>query len=207
VRDDIFRLKADYYTMDIDNYITACAFPGGGGSVYFCNARGISTVQGVELQSMYDAGFFFAGASYTYTQTDLPSQQAGFGAPNYVPEHVAIGSAGIRVLDRKLMLGGRVSYFTETDVGTINSTPGPGQPPPYASRYMPGYTLVDFFSNYTFSQNLDFGFNVTNLFDEDYTPGQSTTFSYNGQCYGSNSAGCNTTGMGRTLYVTARARF
>jgi len=203
--DDTFHLKADYYTMDVDNYITAC--PAGGGTVYFCNAEGQSTVQGVELQSMYDAGVVFAGASYTYTQTDLPSQTAGFGAPNYVPEHVAIGSIGARLLDRKLTIGTRVSYFSETDVGAINSTPGPGQPPPYASRYMPAYTLVDLFSNYKFDNGLDLGLNVSNLLDEDYTPAQSTTFSYAGQCFGSNSPGCNTTGMGRTVYLTARAQF
>ncbi len=206
VRDDIFRLKADYFTMGIENYITACPAPGG--AVYFCNAAGESTVQGVELQSMYDAGYVFAGASYTYTHTDLPSQTAGFGAPNYVPEHTAIGSLGVRLLARKLTLGGRVSYFSETDVGAVNSTPGPGQPPPYASRFMPGYTVVDFFSNYTFSENLDVGLNVNNLFDEDYTPALSTTFtSPSGQCFGSNSPGCNTTGIGRTVYLTAKARF
>jgi hemoglobin/transferrin/lactoferrin receptor protein len=204
-RGDTFRLKADYYTMDVEDYITACA--GAGGTVSFCNTAGTTNVQGVELQSMYDAGIVFAGASYTYTNPDLPAQTAGFGAPNYIPEHTAVGSLGVRLIDRKLTLGTRVSYFSETDVGLIN-TISQGQPAPYASRYMPGYTVVDLFSNYKVSQNLDLGLNVTNLFDEDYTPAPSTTFtSPAGQCFGSNAPGCNTTGMGRTFYVTARSQF
>ena len=72
---------------------------------------------------------------------------------------------------------------------------------------MPAYTLVDLFSNYKFDNGLDLGLNVSNLLDEDYTPAQSTTFSYAVQCFGSNSPGCNTTGMGRTVYLTARAQF
>ncbi|MDP1910076.1 MAG: TonB-dependent receptor, partial [Hyphomicrobium sp.] len=69
VHNDTFHFKADYYTMDVENYIAACS---SGGSRYFCNTPGTSNVQGVELQSMYDAGMVFAGASYTYTHTDLP---------------------------------------------------------------------------------------------------------------------------------------
>ena len=44
----------------------------------------------------------------------------------------------------------------------------------------PAYTLVDLFSNYKFDNGLDLGLNVSNLLDEDYTPAQSTTFSYAG---------------------------
>ena len=105
--DDRFRLKADYFTMDVENYITGC--PDGGGTLYFCNAEGQSTVQAWSGTAA-DAGFVFAGACYTYTQTDLPSQTAGFGAQNFLPEHVAIGSVGFRLLDGKLTSGTRVSY-------------------------------------------------------------------------------------------------
>lgn len=200
---DSFRMKADYYHMDVNNYIASCStpFPVGRGTNYFCNTPGNSTVQGVELQGMYDAGYFFAGLSYTYTHTDLPSQTDGFGAHSFVPEHTVVTSAGVRLLDRRVTLGGRVSYFSESDVGDINVGGF------YASRYMPGYTLVDFFSTYKVTENFELGFNIDNVFNEDYTPALTTAFFDGPNCYGSNIPGCNATGMGRTFYLTAKAQF
>jgi hemoglobin/transferrin/lactoferrin receptor protein len=202
---DSFRMKVDYYHMDVDNYIAACStpLPVGRGTQYFCNTPGNSTVQGVELQSMYDAGYFFAGLSYTYTHTDLPSQTDGFGAHSFVPEHTVVTSAGVRLLDRRVTLGGRVSYFSESDVGEINVGPNGF----YVSRYMPGYTLVDFFSTYKVTENFELGFNIDNVFNEDYTPALTTAFFDGPNCYGSNIPGCNDTGMGRTFYLTAKAQF
>jgi hemoglobin/transferrin/lactoferrin receptor protein len=212
---DSFRLKADYYTMDVENYIVACGVayiaptgPGAGRPAtanYFCNAPGTSTVQGVELQSMYDTGFAFSGLSYTYTKTDLPSQTDGFGAHSYLPEHTLVGTVGVRLLNEKLTLGTRVSYFSESYVGQINVGPQAF----YAAPYMPAYTVVDLFSSYKFDDGLTASINVDNLFDESYTPALSTTQGFPGTptCFGSNSPGCNTTGMGRTVYFTARAQF
>lgn len=195
---DSFRLKADYYRMNVEDYIAACSL---GGAMYFCNVPGNSTVQGVELQGMYDAGYVFAGLSYTYTNTDLPSQTDGLGAHSYLPEHTVVASGGVRLLDRKLTLGGRVSYFSESDVGAVNVGGF------YASQFMPAYTLVDFFSSYKVTENLEVGFNVNNLFDEEYT-GALTTPVFDGRnCYGSNLPGCNAIGMGRTYFLTAKAQF
>jgi hemoglobin/transferrin/lactoferrin receptor protein len=209
---DSFRLKADYYTMDVENYIVACGVPFVTGTAasprnasanYFCNARGISTVQGVELQSMYDTGFAFSGLSYTYTKTDLPSQTDGFGAHSFLPEHTLVGTVGVRLLDEKLTLGTRVSYFSESYVGQVNVGAF------YTAPYMPAYTVVDLFSSYKFNEGLTTSINVDNLFDESYTPALSTTQGFPGSptCFGSNAPGCNTTGMGRTVYFTARAQF
>ena len=50
-------MKAAYFDMDVENYITACSVPGTRArSSFFCNAPGTSQVQGVELEGMYDAG-------------------------------------------------------------------------------------------------------------------------------------------------------
>ena len=80
---DSFRLKADYYHMDVADYVAACFTDMG--AAYFCNAPGNSQVQGVDLQGMYDAGYAFAGPSYTFTHTDLPPQTDGFGAHSALP--------------------------------------------------------------------------------------------------------------------------
>ena len=205
---DSFRLKANYYRMEIDNYVTGCLVPvpRAAPMTYFCNAPGISVVQGVEIQGMYDAGYAFSGFSYTYTDTDLPSQIDGFGAHSYLPDHTAVLSGGVRLLDRKLTLGGRLSYFSESYIGDVN-VGTPAQRAPYGSPYMPGYTLVDFFSSYKFDQGVELGFNVNNVFDEVYTPALSTTFSEGTKCYGSNQVGCIDSGIGRTFFLTAKAQF
>jgi hemoglobin/transferrin/lactoferrin receptor protein len=197
--DDSFRFKADYYHMDVADYIAACMTQMG--AVYFCNTPGNSQVQGVELQGMYDAGYVFAGLSYTYTHTDLPSQTDGFGAHSYLPEHTVVTSAGVRLFDRRMTLGGRVSYFSESDVGEQNVGGF------YGSRFMPAYTLVDFFSSYKVTENLEVGFNINNLFDTNYTDALTTAFFSGPNCYGSNLPGCNDTGMGRTFFLTAKAQF
>ena len=125
-----------------------------------------------------------------------------------MPEHTAVGSIGVRLLEQKLTIGTRVSYFSETDIGLVNTIPQGPQPAAYASQYMPGYAVVDLFSNYKVNPNLDLGLNVTNLLDEDYTPALSTTFtSPSNQCFGSNYPNCNSTGIGRTFYLTARSQF
>ena len=201
MHNDTFHFKADYYTMEVENYIAAC---NSGASVYFCNAPGTSNVQGVELQSMYDAGIVFAGASYTYTHTDLPPQTAGFGAATFVPEHVAVGSAGVRLLEQKLTLGGRVSYFSKSYVGDVNAGPFNF----YAEPYMPAYTLVDFFSKYKFDGGFEVGLNIDNVLNESYTDALSSPQGiFTSGCFGSNNPGCNTSGMGRTYYLTAKAQF
>lgn len=196
---DSFRLKADYYHMDVADYIAACFT--NRGAAYFCNTPGNSQVQGVELGGMYDAGYAFAGLSYTFTHTDLPPQTDGFGAHSALPDHTVVTSAGVRLLDRKLTLGGRVSYFSESDVGA-NNVGGF-----YASQFMPEYTLLDFFSSYKVTENFQVDFNINNLMDKDYTDALTTAFFSGPNCYGSNLSGCNDTGMGRTFFVTAKARF
>lgn len=196
---DAFRMKADYYHMDVEDYIAACATTGG--QMYFCNTPGNSTVQGVELQGTYDAGYIFAGLSYTYTHTDLPAQTDGLGAHSNLPEHTVVASGGVRLLDRRLTLGGRISHFSESDVGTQNVGGF------YASQFMPGYTLVDLFSSYKVTETFEVGFNINNVFDKEYTEALTTPFFDGPNCYGSNLPGCNDSGMGRTYFLTAKAQF
>jgi hemoglobin/transferrin/lactoferrin receptor protein len=201
VRNDSFYLKADYFTMDVEDYIATFSTASYN---YFYNTPGTSKVQGVELQSMYDARFVFAGLSYTYTDVDLPSQTNGFGAATYVPDHVIVGSLGVRLFDEKLTVGGRVSYFGQTAVGAPNVGSF------YDKPYMPSYTLLDLYSSYEIYRGLEVGLNVDNLLDLDYSPAQSTTQGnpFGGStCFGNDRPTCNASGMGRTVYATVKAQF
>ena len=116
-----------------------------------------------------------------------------------------MATAGLRFLDQKLVLGGRVSYFSESYVGDLNVGSFYGAP------FMPGYTLVDLFSSYKFDNGLELGATVANLLDADYTPALSTpiiAFPISPTtCFGSNSPGCSDSGRGRTFLLTAKMQF
>ncbi|MGD9805761.1 MAG: TonB-dependent receptor [Hyphomicrobiaceae bacterium] len=186
---DFLRFKADYFNNDVENYITACFAPDF--AVYFCNNFGTSVVQGVELQGMYDAGFFFAGASYTWTDSNLPSQINGFGAQSFVPEHVASLSAGVRLFSQRWTLGARTYIASKAYIGDINA-PDPSNP------YTDGYTLLDFYTSFKITPDIEVGATVTNVTDEAYTPATST---------GATGGFAGDTGRGRTAIFTMRAKF
>jgi hemoglobin/transferrin/lactoferrin receptor protein len=196
-RGDAFRFKATYFDMDVENYVTACGGPAG---TSFCNVQGTSQVKGVEVQSKYDTGWFFGGLAYTWTDTNLPTQINGLGAHSYLPEHTAVLTAGLRMLEQRLTLGTRVSYFSESFVGNENVGGF------YAAPFMPGYTLVDLFSTYKLNDRMELGVNVINLFDIDYTPALSTPI-VGATCFGSNLPNCNDSGRGRTILFTAKTQF
>ena len=105
-------------------------------------------MQGIELQGMYDAGGGFAGLSYTYTDTNLPSQLNGAGAHSYLPEHIS-GRHGRIALLRPEADGGyaRFVFFRELRGRSQRGPPGFAS---YAGPFMPGYTLVDLFTSYKF---------------------------------------------------------
>ena len=186
---DVFRMKAAYYNNRVQDYVTAC-FPPMGFGVYFCNNPGTSTVQGVEVQSEYDAGFAFGRLSYTYTHSDLPSQINGFGAQSYLPDHVFSATAGARFFDRRVTVGARFSAVSEAYLGAINVAPG-------GRLYGPSYELVDLFTTFKFDNGLEFGLNVTNLFDVAYTGALTTG--------GGGTPILN--GRGRTVVANARVQF
>ena len=194
---DIFRLKAAYFLLDVENYITACQ-PTPSQS-YFCNNPGTSNVQGVELQAIYDARFAFAGLAYTYTDADIQPQVNGLGAQSFLPDHVVTLTAGLRFFDEKLTVGTRVFIASEAFIGLVNNPTDP---------YTDGYTLVDLFSSYKFDNGLQLGATVTNVFDVTYTPATSTPPSSSCGSFipGSCPPGPDT-GRGRTFLLTAKAQF
>ena len=110
-----FRFKGDYYTMDVDNYITAsCAVVDpifGLVNCSYINNLGVSKVEGVELEGTYDAGYVFAGLSYSHNNTTLPSQMDGLGLHSYLPGDVTTITAGLRFFNERLTVGGR-TYIT-----------------------------------------------------------------------------------------------
>jgi hemoglobin/transferrin/lactoferrin receptor protein len=190
---DSFRFKADYYTMDVDNYIT---YDTTDGLVYFYqNNPGTSTVEGVELQGTYDVGYAFAGLSYSHNNTTLPSQLDGLGMHSYLPGDVATITGGLRFFDQRLTVGTRTYITSKSQKGDANV--GPGDP-----LFDEGYTTYDFFSSYKVTDDIEAALTVTNITDVAYSPALSA-----GGTGGAINHVPDDTGRGRTFLLTTRAQF
>lgn len=191
-RGDTFRFKGDYYSMDVSDYITAACTSTGVPYCTYINNAGTSKVEGVELEGTYDAGYVFAGLSYSHNHTDLPSQMDGLGMHSYLPGDVATITGGLRFFDERLTVGARAYITSESQKGDVNVSPGD-------PLFYEGYTTYDFFSSYKFTDDIDVSLNVTNLTDVAYTPALSAPATGN--------TVPEYTGRGRTFLLTTKARF
>lgn len=191
VAGDKFRMKADYYQQDVENYISSCIVSTftppyyAKDYAYFCNNFGTTDVRGVEVEADYDVGYAFSHVAYTYTHSTIPQQENGMGAESYMPDHVFSLTAGLRFLDQKLVVGARGTYVSQTDLGSGN--------------YADSYALADLFSSYKVRDGLDLGLTVENLFDKAYTPALGTVPT--GYLSGME------TGRGRTFILSTKAQF
>ncbi|MDD2868624.1 TonB-dependent receptor [Neomegalonema sp.] len=188
-RDDAFqpgdRLtgRANYYWMNVDDYIVGTFAAPGTGRPSFINLDGESKLQGFELEGSYDAGPWFLRAGYAHMDASrLPSQLPGLGASQYQPDDTFTATAGVRLLDRKLTLGGSYSYVS----GGLTADGSGGSTQNEAS-----YGLVDLFADYRINENFRVGAKAANVGDKQYTPWLATSG----------------TGPGRTFTLTGEVRF
>ncbi len=197
---DAFRLKADYYRMDVDNYITA-DFDDTGIAIWFANNPGTSQVDGVELQGTYDAGYMFGGITYTHSHTELPPQVDGFGFHSFLPADVVTLTGGVRLFDQRLTVGARGYITSNSDIGKINVG---GNEPSFAD----GYETVDLFSEYKVTDDLKVSLTVSNLTDVAYTPALSSGGTGPINLVTQATEGVpDDTGRGRTFLLTTKAQF
>jgi hemoglobin/transferrin/lactoferrin receptor protein len=175
---DALRLKAAYFHNDIDDYIGivddipagtgACpAVPPGvpifdpangmfAGYYYpycaqyqnFANAR----IQGVELESVYDANWGFAGLSASFINGHTVSYSGERGDLTTIPAAQVTGQLGFKFLEDKLIVGGEVQYNRK----------------PKGNPIADDYTLVNAFASYHVNDNFKFDFRVDNIFDVNY---------------------------------------
>ncbi len=181
--DDTFRMKAVYFHRDIEDYISMGRMwfePAQRVYTTFVNLDGTTTMNGVEIEASYDLGHAYIGGSYTYLDTDFANSyelalpagfEGGAAQPSPAvlfvpPREKATLDAGVRLLDRKLVLGGRVTYVSET-------TPEYGQ---LVGSYVNGaYTVYDLYGSWDFHENAKLRFGVSNLTDEKYVPALGTS--------------------------------
>lgn len=165
--DDALRLKAAYFNNDVSDYIAAdnllaWYIPGGSstcrppsGSLPFCyqyqnfaNAK----IKGFEFESVYDAGWGFAGLSASIINGHTVSYDGLREDLKSIPSSQVTGQLGFRFLEDRLTIGGEVQYNGK----------------PKGNPVAKDYTLVNAFASYKANDNLKVDFRVDNIFDVKY---------------------------------------
>jgi len=160
--DDSLRVKAAYYSKDVDDFIIAkCVV--NATMCWFDNAPGTSRLSGFEIDASYDVGWGFAGLSYSRNRSDLQFGDGigGMGEPSRLPDDYTTLTAGVRLLERKLTLGARMNDVSK---GTLIEGGG---------WETSAYRTYDLFMNWQPSDRLNLFANVTNLTNEQYVPAMS----------------------------------
>lgn len=177
---DRLTMRVNYFYKDVEDYIVARA--NASRRYQYVNVEGTSLVQGWEVEANYDAGFAFGGLAYTKTSNDLPAQQPGAGASQYLPDETFSANLGARFLERALTLGGRYDYVSDGTASTFSGT---------TANAGKAYGLVGLYATYKVTENVELNARVTNLFNEQYTPFLSTIGN----------------GPGRTFYLATQVKF
>jgi hemoglobin/transferrin/lactoferrin receptor protein len=160
---DALRLKAAYFNNDVDDYISGvtlspfdptsgCPF---GGTIPICsqyqnfaNAR----IGGFEFESVYDAGWGFAGLSASFADGHTVSYEGKRADLTTIPSSQVTARLGFRFLEDRLTVGGEVQHNGK----------------PKGNPIARDYTLVNAFASYRANDNLRVDFRVDNLFDVKY---------------------------------------
>lgn len=166
---DALRMKANYFSNDVENYITSGAYSMKNMPMLkFVNIPGKTRIKGFELEANYDSGFAFAGLAYSKTSTGLPygmwSDGFGIGELNGLPDYTVTINAGFRALDEKLTIGGQVRRIGKTKAVK----------PPMGPQLIDvdGYMLADAYASYKYNENATFFLNIENITNKAYKPAQ-----------------------------------
>jgi hemoglobin/transferrin/lactoferrin receptor protein len=154
---DAFRAKFTAFRNEVKDYIgfdMVSPIPFPFGTYQYVNFTSV-TLEGVELEAMYDARTWFLGvAAHHIRGTD---DITGEGLAS-VPADQVVVTSGVRMFDRKLIAGGRVRFVAKQD-----RVPDP-------ALATGSYNVVDLFGQYTVSETTTINLNVNNLFDVAYRP-------------------------------------
>ena len=180
--------RVNYYNMDVENYILA-SYPStftnsfGETGYAFVNVDGISQTSGLEVELNYIVGAFDFGLSYTKNDSDMPTQVAGLGSVQFLPEQTASLRVAAHLMDDALTVGGQYHYVSGGKYASTYSTT--------VSETNEGYELVDLFAEYQVSDAFSVNTKVTNVFDTTYVPWLSS----------------GTSGEGRNVYLGGEIKF
>ena len=119
-------------------------------------------IRGFELESVYDAGWYFAGLSASIINGHTISYEGVSEDLTTIPSSQVTGQLGFRFFEDTLTVGGEVQY---------NGAPK-------GNALASDFTLVNVFASYQATENFKVDFRADNLLDEQYTnPLNETTTS------------------------------
>ncbi len=167
---DTIRVKADYFNTNINNYIAQTLVLGRPASgrvpayLYtYQNIPGTTNTEGFELELNYDSGPVFGRLAYTNVLTSLPasaavSSDAGH-VPTQPPRNVFSATLGVRLFEQRLTLGARITAVSESTVTSTTLVAG---------STVPGYAVLDLFSQYKLSDQMQLFANIQNIGSANY---------------------------------------
>ncbi len=174
---DTFRAKVVGFHRDVNDYIALgqIAFAPGSATTQsynaYVNLDGPTRMNGVELEANYDAGDYYLGGSFSYINAKYASAYSYNGTSQTTgslvifvpPKEKLVLDSGVRLFDRKLTIGGRVSHFGKAN-GNIG---GYGLQGEYNTN---AYTLFDLYGSYAINDSATLRFAVNNITDVAYIP-------------------------------------
>ncbi len=166
--DDRLRVKASYFDNEVEDYITSVWSIAGGINFTYMNTADPARLKGFELEANYDLGYVFAGLAYTNTDIRLAPPAPTFGLTLTPPKEVWTATAGLRLFDERLTLGGRVRFVSESEVFNVLGTITPN----------PEYRLYDAFLNLQVSENVSAFLTAENITNEGYLVAKDNSFQY-----------------------------
>jgi hemoglobin/transferrin/lactoferrin receptor protein len=160
---DALRIKAAYFNNDVDDYIegvtlspfdptSGCPYGPGIPICYQYQNFAKAKIHGFELESVYNAGWGYAGLSASFTDGHTVSHKGVEADLATIPSSQVIAQLGLRFLEDKLTIGGEVQYNGK----------------PKGNAVAKDYTLVNAFASYQATDNLKIDFRADNLFDVKY---------------------------------------
>jgi hemoglobin/transferrin/lactoferrin receptor protein len=201
---DKFRIKLAYFDNHYDDYIVRYDTSNGTATTHkyvWYNING-ANFRGFEISGNYDAGAYFLEGAFTkYTKIEYcetagncapPTSQNDLGSAtgalkndyysNYIPpDYAGSVTAGVRLFDKKLTLGGRIQFSS--------SRSGAAWPPGSNSAFIwPSYQVYDLFGSYKIDDDSTINVSIENLTDQYYfgaltsiaipSPGRTARLSY-----------------------------
>ena len=154
---DALRTKLSFYHTRVRDYIDREQFSVGQQSYSQYQNVGKVTLKGIELDSRYDTGRFYAGLNGSLATADTYS-----GRPlNNAPLKRVVFTVGARALDQDLDYGVRWSSTASTERSSATA--------PRAA----GYSLVDMYATWQINKQVSVNFGIDNVLNKAYTDPQA----------------------------------
>lgn len=166
---DSLRFKAVRFRNNYDDYVVRVSRPGGR---YTWDNIERAEFDGYELSGAYDVRFAFVEAGFTkYDKAQFcragvctgSSVGTDYGIQNMPPEYSGSVTAGVRLLEERMVLGARAYFFSERLGGFAQAPSSTVAPVRYTSS-----SIFDLFGSYQFDDRARFEFSVENIGDRYY---------------------------------------